>query len=253
MRLQNKINNSLLKKKLAFTLAEVLIVISIIGIVAEIVIPDIVADVFDSYSLAMVKEDYSILQQSIKIVETNNGTSFSDCYIGGNSLDAATDAVTSIIAANLKIAKDCGRNPGCFSPNGYKYLADGFNGLHSPLNLDDAATFSMNKMILANGSSLGIVVKSLILGPAPSYSLYQVDFFVDVNGLKGPNRLGYDTFLFRIFNRQAFGPWWAPNNNQNNDKGCYSATIGFTGQGYGCAGWAVYYNTVKYKNGEILP
>ena len=52
-----------IKAKFAFTLAEVLITLGIIGIVAAMTIPALMANISDRKNSAMLKEDYSILKQ----------------------------------------------------------------------------------------------------------------------------------------------------------------------------------------------
>lgn len=50
-------------EKQGFTLAEVLITLGIIGIVAAMTIPSLMTNINDKKNSAMVKEDYSILKQ----------------------------------------------------------------------------------------------------------------------------------------------------------------------------------------------
>lgn len=246
------------KTFLAFTLAEVLIVIGIIGIVAEIVIPGVIANAFDSYSLAMVKKDFSIIQQAIKMAELNEGR-ICDWYSG--SSDAATANITAnqVLSKYLKVSKNCGATQGCFSPNNYRWLSSS-NTLSVPnfMKLDNYPS-QWSNMILADGSSLAIWASS-IGGSSPNSYISSLTFVVDVNGLKEPNRWGYDTFQFFITSSpdanssKALEAWgYRPNNTGFN--GCYSnaAPTENPGFGVGCAVWAIYGSTVKYKNGEILP
>ena len=60
------LNTLVPKKKLAFTLAEVLITIGIIGIVAAMTIPTLISKNQKRVIEAKLKEDYSIIQQVIK-------------------------------------------------------------------------------------------------------------------------------------------------------------------------------------------
>ena len=60
----------ILKQYVAFTLAEVLIVIGIIGIVAEMVIPDLIYSSEKQIFAAKVKEIYSILIQTTTAINT---------------------------------------------------------------------------------------------------------------------------------------------------------------------------------------
>lgn len=60
-------------KKFAFTLAEVLITLGIIGIVAEMTIPTLLMDYQKNVAVTSVKAFYSEMSQAIKLSEVENG------------------------------------------------------------------------------------------------------------------------------------------------------------------------------------
>lgn len=245
-------------KTLAFTLAEIIIVIGIIGIVAEIVIPGVIANTFDAYSLAIVKEDFSIIQQAIRMAEINEGRA-TDWYSGTNNIASANVAANQVLSKYLKVAKNCGATQGCFATGNYRRLSSTSTAgaaLTMYFDLDNSPAYWSN-MVLANGSSVGVATGNF--GGSSPYYITGLYIVVDVNGLKGPNRWGYDAFMFYLTSSPdpnvkqsliAFGD--NPNNGLN---GCYSnAAVSHTsGVGMGCAYWAVYNSNVKYKNGETLP
>lgn len=247
------------RRVVAFTLAEVLIVLGIVGIIAELTIPNLIQNANDQSTIAMLKEDMSILQQAIKAAEPNDGR-ICDWWPGGASWDTDTinNNASNIFSKYLKVIKNCGTGTGCFSPNGYKPLSSSVAALPSGYSAIDTQTTFL-KMILANGSSVAFI-------PAQSFdgTIYQLNGFtiyIDINGLKGPNRWGYDMFrlyVFSYFNDinqsqivRASGV--LTDNKVNSPGGCYSTSSGLGGYGIGCAVWPVYSNTVKYKNGESLP
>ena len=53
-------------KNIGFTLSETLITLGIIGIVAAITLPTLMTKLSDARDSAIIKEDYSILQQMMK-------------------------------------------------------------------------------------------------------------------------------------------------------------------------------------------
>ena len=53
-------------ERLAFTLAEVLITLGIIGVVAAITIPSLITKLENIKNSTILKEDYSILQQVMR-------------------------------------------------------------------------------------------------------------------------------------------------------------------------------------------
>jgi len=73
-----------LKKKAgsvyAFTLSEVLVALSIIGIIASITIPGILANAERSKFDNLFKKSYSNISEAIKRVTTNNGNVPLACY-----------------------------------------------------------------------------------------------------------------------------------------------------------------------------
>ncbi len=63
-----------MKKKNAFTLAEVLITLGIIGVVAALTLPAIVQKNYEKETVARVKKAYSILQQAYLMASQKDGT-----------------------------------------------------------------------------------------------------------------------------------------------------------------------------------
>jgi len=75
-------------KRIAFTLAEVLIVLGIIGIVAQMTIPTLVNGVQKQVSVAKLEKFYSSMYQAIKLSEIDNGPT--DSWDYGTILDGAS-------------------------------------------------------------------------------------------------------------------------------------------------------------------
>ena len=63
----------ILNKNLAFTLAEVLITLGIIGIVAAMTIPTLIANYQKQQTVSKLKKFYSTINQAIKLSEVDNG------------------------------------------------------------------------------------------------------------------------------------------------------------------------------------
>ena len=60
-------------KKTAFTLAEVLITLGIIGIVAAMTIPTLIQKNFEKQTVAKLRETQSILSQAMRMAEDEYG------------------------------------------------------------------------------------------------------------------------------------------------------------------------------------
>ena len=69
----SRFTSSFLHKRTAFTLAEVLITLGIIGIVAALTLPVIISDVKNSQLEAGLKKAYSVLGQALNMYQAENG------------------------------------------------------------------------------------------------------------------------------------------------------------------------------------
>lgn len=67
------LNSRLPKKKFAFTLAEVLITLGIIGVVASITIPTLSQKLYEKRTVTQLRAVQSILSQSVKAAEAEDG------------------------------------------------------------------------------------------------------------------------------------------------------------------------------------
>ena len=171
-----------LKKKAAFTLAEVLITLGIIGVVAAITIPGLINHYKAQRLRTQFLESYSIVQQVFKQMEADDV-----------SLDPTTYSVEEypkVFGKYLKGATNCNisRKKPCFDyrKDHYKNLQGenmpvGFNGL-----LNDGS------FLLPNGSLLLIENGGADWGS-------QILVTVDLNGFGNPpDKLGIDVFIFQL-------------------------------------------------------
>ena len=69
----SRFTSPFLHKRTAFTLAEVLITLGIIGIVAALTLPVIISDVKNSQLEAGLKKAYSVLGQALNMYQAENG------------------------------------------------------------------------------------------------------------------------------------------------------------------------------------
>lgn len=85
-----------------FTLAEVLITIGIIGIVAEITIPELTANFQKQKTVTRLKDTYSMLYQAIRFSEIDNGDITTWSYPTQMDGNAAVNWVNTYLANYLK-------------------------------------------------------------------------------------------------------------------------------------------------------
>lgn len=207
--------------KKAFTLAEVLITLGIIGVVAALTMPSLIAAYKEKMFVAQAKKSLSIVLNSVSFARAkaeveNNG----EIFISSNTSDVTAD----IIFENMNVVQRCKENvSSCLK--GYKLkqnkpINDGFGNYRQP---QDLAKYS--RAILADGSIIGVSQTKYPEGNCQNYYttwnkdadgnyildssgnktgerlVPEVDcghIFFDVNGLKGPNQFGADAYLIYI-------------------------------------------------------
>ena len=197
-RLRNFIPLPEVEGKCAFTLAEVLITLGIIGVVAALTLPSVVAKFQQKSFSTAFKKEYSTLNNAINMVVYEQDTK--DCYqsikvvVGNVSYDAvATDCVplkkgliskmnlTPIKKDFVYTKKEDVRNNGGVSSN-FSVSYDTW--------LDIMSAFMMK-----DGAIVLFYYDEQHSNVAPYAN---IPFVIDVNGKKGPNRWGYDVFWLTL-------------------------------------------------------
>lgn len=173
----------------AFTLAEVLITLTIIGIVAAMVIPVINNAVTDLQLKTAFKKAYSIASQAwAQVVTKNSGVytakgGWSCTWADGTSGDFnANDGRIDAIKTEMKVIKSCVHQTGCWADS-YEYdniLGGGTTiGSSSPYDYSWTTTDGM-------------------CWAAPYKGLDETHLLVDVNCNTQPNIIGRDIFSFML-------------------------------------------------------
>ena len=92
----------------AFTLAEVLITLGIIGVVAALILPHVVTRINEKVTVSKLKETYSMLNQAYKMAEVENDKP-QFWYKGASNISDANQhtVFAEILAKHLKVAKTC--------------------------------------------------------------------------------------------------------------------------------------------------
>mgnify|MGYP004671590339 CR=1 FL=1 len=179
-------------RRVAFTLAEVLITLGIIGVVAALTIPSLVAK-YQKYVLKnQFLKAYSNLQNAINMTISANGTYY-DCYTYvAQYHDTECVAFWNDFRKNLKILKTCDYKAGKCN---VKYKTPSEVLASGGSTKDSSCSFLSAKQndiyILADGSYF-IEAKA---GVSSHNTLYMT---IDVNGKKGPNKWGYDVFYLMM-------------------------------------------------------
>ena len=177
-----------MEKNRAFTLAEVLITLAIIGVVAAITIP-----IIENYRWKQLetglKKSYSVIAQALDMYFAENGERLT-------SENVAKSKLKSLLTPYLSVLRDCGYGAvqaasSCYPNRAYITSDQAFTYYnYTGTNLIYDNYFDDGQLILNDGSF--ILIEN-------SYTAYRLFISIDINGLyKKPNRLGHDLFMFQI-------------------------------------------------------
>lgn len=219
----------MIDKKAAFTLAEVLITLGIIGIVAEMVIPTLIQDSQKAGYVAGLKKNYSVLTQAVSKYELDNNCvgDLSACS-DFNGTDTATK--WNALKSYFNLTQDCGTNNGCLASGGYSALN------HSIAAITDYSTdSSWAKGVLSDGTILGLSSQ-----PCASSVDYCAIFVLDVNGLKKPNKIGRDFFYLWAYANKIIG------SGLGTASSCSPTGLGRNGQGNMCSSYVLFKGVMDY-------
>lgn len=192
--------------KKGFTLAEVLITLGIIGVVAALTIPTLVAKYEKEIVITRLKRTFNVLSNALVAAQAEYGDPSIWSYTGlGDEYSDESSARINDIFANTYITP--------YLAKGYEYFPlKSLSELGYKTNITNRAGSSMTIITLnKKGVSLRLNDGTLIF---PTLSFVQaggavswqgqkrvtgVLYYADVNGPKGPNVLGKDVFSMNFY------------------------------------------------------
>ena len=180
---------SLLVPLRGFTLAEVLLTIGIIGVVAALTIPTLMQKIDERETISKVKKFNSTMSNAIKLAIAENGN-IDTWNITVDRTRESSEEFFTYIKPYLKISKECIDSDKCYDVenyglNGNLTATKGMYGKSPwlPFFLTDGSFVSFRMSDTATFNNLG------------RFAL----FYYDVNGEKGPNVFGKDMFQFMVY------------------------------------------------------
>lgn len=202
-----------------FTLAEVLITLGIIGVVAALSIPTLINKYQEKVTVTKVKKMYSTLTNAYELYKIENGPAGFIEY----SSEGAEEAY-NIFAPYLKVSKDCGttNNGTCISQK-YKYLS-------RTGTLNYGANETYYSIVLNDGSTL------IFRG---GDGAIDIEIFYDINGVAEPNQWGFDLFEFDVSSADDI---LKPNSYNDYETSC----IAEDAKGWECTSWIIYKGNMDY-------
>jgi len=232
-------------KQMAFTLAETLIVMGVIGVVAALTIPSLSNSTNDKDVVAKVRKNYSALEDAFgRMIGT-----YGEFDSWGATL--ATEDLGKRLFSSMKLTKDCGItvNKDCFANNSTMLKSDGAD-LSSNVNAQNAY-----KVLLADGASVAVNVDNSTctanVGANVSQDLKEVcgTILVDIDGpSKGKGMHGLDLFQFLITKKGVFPVGTEADEKFKYNDDCTKKGAPTTVAGSkGCTAWVVYNANLDYK------
>lgn len=173
-----------------FTLAEVLITLGIIGIVAALTIPTLMHNYQKRVLKTQFKKAYAMMQQNFSFAVNDFGDdvkSYCTTWVlkdTGKGDYINSNECIEMFDNYFKIVGTCNyKNP----PQNYAKNNKGYMDIGARITPEN---------LLADGSCYGTVVNAATLG-----------FTFDINGAdKGPNAIGHDIFVFHVNNDDSLEP-----------------------------------------------
>ena len=192
-------------KHKAFTMAEVLITLGILGVVIAMTLPALIGHYQKKVTVEKLKTIYSKLSEVIKISETDNGVVNSWDYT--LSSDEFVKIYLAPYIKNFKI------NNSVWNFRSLNKATSG--GEDGFLNTTEYAKFS-----LANGTLVAVRTSAMDNGTS-------IIIYADTNGLTGPNVIGHDIFRMSITKTYGFtlgadrseeNSQWSQNSETNKNR-----------------------------------
>lgn len=170
--------------KFGFTLAEVLVTLGIIGVVAAMTMPTLISNHQKTVYVTQLKKVYTELSQAAKrAINDNNLVSLDE----GKFTSYNPNASKEFLNTYFNVVQDCDTSlTPCFAES-YKYI----NGTAFEAYEPEAA------VSLSSGASISVRNNAFIY-QSDGYHGY-MDLHVDINGAAPPNIVGRDMFYIQLY------------------------------------------------------
>lgn len=240
------LNNNLIKQfvktntaeslKRGFTLAEVLITLGIIGVVAAMTIPTLMQKYYEKQTVAKLKETYSILSQALKSASQEEGLPEEwDC----NKADKeSAEKGAAILKKYIKVATDCGTTD---TTGSCLYNGDYYN-LNGSEHWNFAKGTYEYKMKLLNGTSFWFRFIDSDTEITRKRDGMIMSFKIDTNGVAKPNVAGKDLFFLRYYEGKGLLLEGNPSTAESYKVTCLNKNQ----SGVGCAYYVVTFGNMDY-------
>ena len=221
------------RNKNAFTLAEILIALSVVGVVAVLTLPSVIQKQQEKITVNRLKTAYSIISQAFARTISENGTP--DTWGMGGMYDANSHIIMgNAFVPYLKLIKNC--------------IGQSAEYTRQNCNAVNYTNRSHSSVVLNNGIS--ITFRNLYSNCSNNsyYPEMCGVIIVDINGMKNPNSNGTDIFLFWV-TKTKIVPLGTKGANLSFKRNCditdSNRNTNFA-QMSTCAAWVLYNENMDY-------
>ena len=234
-------------RKAAFTLAEVLITLGIIGVVAAMTLPTLINDYQAKETVTRLKKIYSIVNQAYLLAQNDYGT-IDNWGLSKSEYEEDPDtgqavpgeqAYTQMKLFWEKLSPYMKTLKTCLDPDDSRCAAYS----HSYLAASTPRIYNFIPMVFLNDGIIlsGGNINDLNCNEKSSCG----DFSVDINGANRPNVVGRDIFYFYIYKHKIV-PIGLNNDRYRTFESFCLRNTSVDFNGYGCAAWVIYNENMDY-------
>ena len=203
-------------KKHGFTLAEILITLTVIGVVAALTIPTLLQNTNQAELKTAWKRSFADVSQASRLIANDQGGALGGTF-GSILNDQARNDFKNFFRNKLSYIKDC---PASTSTECWHQTNNWFN----LSGAKKGGTYWQTKpgLILSNGDLVGF--DSFSLGCNATYTPNSdacAEITVDINGFKPPNTIGKDIFSVWVLNNGNIIPFGTQGDRNSNPTGGY--------------------------------
>lgn len=219
-----------IKTKIGFTLAEVLITLGIVGVIAALTLPILFREYEEQQIVSAFKKDFSDINGAVNSLKADNGGT-----LQGTTVDN--------LISKLSILKDCSNS----SSQGCWHSDTTIPKMLSGANWSWPGTGAGRGIILVNGAYVLISgyngsCNSTMMGLTNACAF----IVIDVNGSNGPNIFGRDSFELYIHESGVIPAGIKGNRSETTPTSYGCREAGGNPNGEGCSKRVLYENAINY-------
>ena len=195
--------------KKGFTLAEVLITLGVIGVVAALTLPNLLQNHQKKVFVTQLQRTVNLVSNSATaLMGDNNAASLADSYLvavtatddEGNVTGNYKDAQGKFMNTYFKVARDCGTD------NISACIGDTYYSLDRSKSFDLKSVLPPSAYCVTINTGATVCMESM--RPDEDGWHGHASVIIDVNGPSGPNTNGRDLFQFELYSDGRIGNYY---------------------------------------------